>query len=901
MDLTEACKLTIDEVLKKLGSSYNGLTSEESDKLLSVHGYNEIPEKRKKTLIEKIAQSLIEPMTLILIAASILSFIIGNHLESVVILGVVVINTVIALLQDRKAEKAVEELKKLLVPQCKVIRDGNVDVIAARFLVPGDVILFEAGDIIPADTRIVESHNILVDEAHLTGESEPVSKTPDPVNQTDVKLYEMRNIVFAGSKILDGAGRGVVVNTSVNTEIGKIALKIQEETDERTPLQMKLSREIKFLMVLAFVSSVLVASVGVIQLGLKETLTFTEVVPVLLLSISIMVAVFPEGLPASITIALSLTIERLARNSMIVKRLSSVETLGNVDYICTDKTGTITKHSMTVKEYYINQMFYSSTDAFGLISEGESKILHDIFLTSNKCSTAQVIEQDGLIVKEIGDPTEVSLIKAGMITGFKPQQFQSYQTIECLPFSSDLMFSASLLEDNSGNRIVYIKGAPSKILDMCNSVYIKGRITPLNKDVKQRINNDLHSRSEKGYRLIGFAKKPLTDAEKHDIRDIKDCVFLGAAVIYDPPKDEIKDTIKLAKDANINIVMITGDSKKTGFSIAEQVGIASSITEAIEGKELDKLTEDEFTEHVESIRVYSRVSPLDKLRIVEKLKEKGHTVAMTGDGVNDAPALKKADVGIAMGRAGSQVTQEAADVILTDDDFSTIIKGVHEGRTVYNNLKKLIRYLITNNLGKVIGIIVLPFMGYTKPLLLPLQILWSNVIMESLPSVGISVDPPQPEIMKKKPSKISEPIFNRKERLNMIVDGLVFGLAIAAGFIIVSYMTNNDYYMAVTSAFVITLISPQLYIFVLREGNLKQKIKTPNPLLKLFLFLTLIMIIGLVYLHPLNMVFNTKPIDNPLIWVIIILLSVLTSSFRLLIDKITANPLRRNKSSQIRL
>ncbi|MEM0493372.1 MAG: cation-transporting P-type ATPase [Candidatus Thermoplasmatota archaeon] len=897
MNLKDAYQLTVDDLLKRLNSSYKGLTNEEADRSRVISGFNEIPDKRKKTIIEKVVESLVEPMALILIIASILSFIIGNHLESSVILGVVAINTIIALIQDKKSEKAVEELRKLLVPQCKVIRDGRIDIIAARFLVPGDIILFEAGDIIPADTRVIETHNLLVDEAHLTGESEPINKIPDPITeQADLKLYEMKNIVFTGSKVLEGAGRGVVVSTGVNTEMGKIALKIQEETEEKTPLQIKLKREIKFLMILAFTSATLVAATGLVQISLKESLTFNQIIPILLLSVSIMVAVFPEGLPASITIALSLTIERLAKKSVIVKKLSSVETLGNVDYICTDKTGTITQHTMTVKEYYINQVFHTNTDVFRLISEGETEVLHDIFLTSNRCSTAQVIEQDGLIVKEIGDPTETSLIKSGILTGFKPQQFQSYRIIEYVPFSSDLMFSAALIEDNTGNKTVYIKGAPNKVIEMCSSIYNKERILLLDKNIIQRINNDLHSRSEKGYRLIGFAKRIVKEAKNIDIKNMNDCVFLGAAIIYDPPKDEIKETIKLAKDANIKIIMITGDSKKTGFSIAEQVGIVNNITEAIEGKELDKLTEEEFTEKVENIKVYSRVSPLDKLRIIDKLKEKGHIVAMTGDGVNDAPALKKADVGIAMGRAGSQVTQEAADVILTDDDFSTIIKGVHEGRTVYNNLKKLIRYLITNNLGKVIGILILPLLGYTRPLLLPLQILWSNVIMESLPSVGISVDPPHHNIMKKKPSKLSDPIFNRKERLNMILDGLIFGLAIATGFIIVSYLTNNDYNTSITSAFVITLLSPQIYIFVLRDGDIKQKIKTPNPLLKMFSVFTILMIIGIVYLHPLNVVFSTKPIYNLVIWIVILVLSVITSFIRLVLEKIST---KREKATTL--
>ena len=863
---------TVEDLLKKFNSSINGLIDKQAEEKLKIYGLNEIAKEKKKSILRKIVEALIEPMALILIIASLLSFfIINDILEAIAIVGVVIINTIISLVQEGKAEKAAEELKKILSPQSKVIRNGIIEVIAAKFLVPGDVIVFESGDIIPTDARVIESSDLLIDEAHLTGESEPIHKTSKTLYEKDLRLYEMKNIVFAGSKILNGHGKALIVKTGSLTEIGKIAKNIQETKEERTPLQKKMDREVKVLVGLAILSLVLVLGLGLVR---GYEIGFS-----VLLAISIMVAVFPEGLPASMTIALSLAMERLAKNSVIVKQLSSVETLGNVDYICTDKTGTITKHDMTVKEFFIGNKFHVMADIFKMIAEGRSLLLHDIFLTSVKCSTAKVVEQDGNVVKEIGDPTEIALIKASILNGFKPEQFDSYKIIDCIPFSSDLMFSAILTEEISGKKDIYIKGAPEKILSFCDSFYLDGKTHPLDKHHQSHILKELSTRSEKGFRLIGFIKKEnVGDIKKIDVNKLNGFTFLATAAIYDPPKDEVKQMIKETNEANISVVMITGDSKKTGFSIAESVGIATDFDQAIEGRDLEKMKDEEFGKHVEHLRVYSRVAPLDKLKIVDKLRGKNHIVAMTGDGVNDAPALKKADVGIAMGRAGTQVSQEAANIILTDDNFSTIVKGVEEGRKVYQNLKKLIRYLLTNNIGKVIGVLITPLLGYPVPLL-PLQLLWSNVVMESLPAIGISTDSADKNIMKRKPSKLSEPIINRKQRIIMIIDGIIFGLSIAAGYIL-TYRFTGSKDLAVTVSFAITLISPQIYVFILREGNVLEKFKRKNHLLKVFFVLTLLMIFGIIYIPALNTLFTTTPIYDLYIWVLIIFFSCLTTIIR---------------------
>jgi P-type Ca2+ transporter type 2C len=871
-NLSDFYSISVDDSLKKFGSSFKGLDDKAVEANLKTYGPNEIPEKKQKNIFKKILEAIMEPMVLILIAATIFSIVIKDYIEGLAILGVVIINTIIGLVQDGKAEKAVEELKKILSPQFKVLRNGSFEIVATRFIVPGDVIVFEAGDIIPADARIVEGKNILTDEAHLTGESEPVSKNTDILKGIDLKPYEMKNIVFSGSKILNGFGKALVLKTGIESEMGKIAENIQDQKEEETPLQIRLNKEIKFLVGLAFFSAAFVLGVSILK--------HFQVTEAILIAVSIMIAVFPEGLPASITIALSLAVERLAKQSVIVKKMSSIETLGNVDFICTDKTGTITQHNMSVKEIFLGDMFYTSADLFKLIAEGESHIVHDIFLISNKCSTAMIEEVDGNIIKESGDPTEIALLKAGVLTGFKPDQFQEFKILDDIPFSSENMYAASLVQLPDAKKKILIKGAPDRIIEMCSTFY-NNKTTKLDEGEKHKIIKELGTRSEKGFRLIGFMEKDVPEnVKKLENATLDDFMFIGCAAIYDPPKDEVKNVIKIANEANINVVMITGDSKKTGFHIAESVGIATDINQAIEGHDLEKMDEKDFSEQVENLRVYSRVVPLDKLRIVEKLKEKEHTVAMTGDGVNDAPALKRSDVGIAMGRAGTQVSQEAAKIILTDDNFSTIITAIKEGRTVFQNLKKLVKYLITNNIGKVVTILLSPVFGPGASLS-AIQILWTNVIMETAPGIGLSIDPATDEIMRNKPAKITEPILFWKDRFHMILDGIIFGVCITLGFLI-AYKFTNDKTMAQTVAFLITLISPQIYVFILREGKFIKKFKAPNKLLKFFSLFMAIMILCIVYIPVLNVIFNTEPIFDWKVWIMILVLSIFTSFFRLI-------------------
>jgi len=571
---------------------------------------------------------------------------------------------------------------------------------------------------------------------------------------------------------------------------------------------------------------------------------------------------------------------------------------------------------MTVKEIFLGNRFYANSDIFKFISEGKSHIIHDIFLIATKCSTATVLEEDGNITKESGDPTETALLKAGILSGFKPTFFDNYESLDILPFSSELMYSLTLIKSPDNQIDLIGKGAPDKIIEMCNSIYLDDKIEKLDENKKHNILKELGSRAERGFRLIGFIKKGVdSKKDKIDNTDNSGYTFLGCMAIYDPPKDEVKNVIKIAKDANVNVVMITGDSKKTGYSIAYSVGIVNDIDEVIEGRDLESMSDDEFSDKVESLRVYSRVAPLDKLKIVDKLKQKDHIVAMTGDGVNDAPALKRADVGIAMGRAGAQVSQEASDIILADDNFATIVTAIKEGRTVFHNLKKLVKYLITNNIGKVITILLSPIFGPGASLS-AIQILWTNVVMETAPGVGLSIDKASDDVMKKKPAKISEPILFLKDRINIFVDGVIFGLCITFGYLFtynllmsntaihtslletykdfnLTNLTNIEFVnyisktLSGTVAFLITLISPQIYVFIVRDGGLVKKFTAPNKLLKIFSLSMLIMIIAIVYIPGLAILFNTLPIYDVKLWILVIVLSIFTSFVRFVVEIVT--------------
>ncbi|MCD6402837.1 MAG: calcium-translocating P-type ATPase, SERCA-type, partial [Candidatus Aenigmarchaeota archaeon] len=659
------------------------------------------------------------------------------------------------------AEKALEALKKLVVPTAKVIRNGKLKEVPAKDLVPGDVVILEEGDKVPADCRIVEAFELKVDESSLTGESIPVFKSVEKLRKEDLPASERRNMVFMGTVVVYGRGKAIVVATGSHTEIGKIAKMIQEPKEE-TPLQRKLD---EFGKKLGIFVVILCAITFVVGLFIYKT-SITEM---FLLSIALAVAAVPEGLPAVVTITLALGMQRMVRRNAIVKRLSAVETLGSVTVICADKTGTMTTNEMTVRKIWVNGKTY---DVTGVGFEPKGEILLDgkrIDIKNHKeliklvkigfnCNNSK-IEEPNVITPYwhvIGDPTEGALITLAEKTGLNLYEKRIFE----LPFSSERKMMTTINEDEKGNVYAYVKGAPEILLKRSSHILKNGKIKRLTESERKQIIETIHSMANEGLRVLGFAFRKVRKKKKYKEKEVeKNLVFVGLAGMIDPPRKEVKDSIKACKEAGIKVVMITGDHKSTALAVARELGIIEDDEEnVLTGEDLEAMSDQDLIDVVEEVNVYARVSPLQKMKILKAFKAKGHIVAMTGDGVNDAPALKKADIGIAMGIKGTEVAKEAADIILMDDNFATIVAAIEEGRGIFDNIKKFIRYMLSANFGEIFTITIAGFFGLPLPLL-PIHMLWINLITDGLPAVALSVDPPEKDIMKRKPRDPKESIL----------------------------------------------------------------------------------------------------------------------------------------------
>ena len=760
-----------------------GLTKEEVEEKRNKYGYNELKAKKKKSLFVKFLEQFKDFMIIVLIIAAIVSGIVGymkgeGITDSLIILIVVIVNAIIGVVQENKAEKSLEALQKLSSHVAKVVRNGKVEVVASRELVPGDIVVLDTGDYVPADLRIIEGVNLKSQESSLTGESVPVDKNSEVIADKKVGIGDRTNMLFSSSLITYGRGKGIVVETGMNTEVGKIATIINDTEGTATPLQIKLNKLGKTLGIAALAICILIFVIG-IAYG-------KDIIDMFMTAVSLAVAAIPEGLAAVSTIVLAIGVQRMVKKNAIIKKLPAVETLGSATVICSDKTGTLTQNKMTVQKVFADGNL-SNVEDITKIENGLEKLMY----ISTLCNDTKIGENNNLT----GDPTETALIDLGFKIKFDVVNTLKLQRIKEYPFDSDrkLMTTVNKVGDKY---IAHTKGGIDELLAKCTKYEINGEIKDNLNGYKETIEKYNIEMAKDALRVLAMAYKELdhepTDEEMKHIEN--DLIFVGMVGMIDPPREEVKLAVEKCKTAGIKTVMITGDHKITAVAIAKSLGILENENEAITGSELEEMSDEDLTRNIRQYSVYARVSPEHKVRIVKAWQANGEIVAMTGDGVNDAPALKTADIGCAMGIVGTDVSKEAADVILTDDNFATIVSSVEEGRRIYDNILKAIQFLLSSNVGEIvtlfIAILITPWLGSTFGIdinlievLLPIHILWINLVTDSLPALALAVDPAEDDVMNRKPKK-QKGIFTKGMTWRVIYQGFMIGLLTLAAFII---------------------------------------------------------------------------------------------------------------------
>ena len=760
-----------------------GLTKEKLEEKRKEYGFNELKAKKKKSLFVKFLEQFKDFMIIVLIIAAIISGVVGymegeGVTDSLIILIVVIVNAIIGVVQESKAEKSLEALQKLSSHVAKVVRNGKVEVVASRELVPGDIVLLDTGDYVPADLRIVEGVNLKSQEASLTGESVPVDKNSEVISDEKVGIGDRTNMLFSSSLITYGRGKGIVVETGMNTEVGKIASIINDTVGTATPLQIKLNKLGKTLGIAALAICILIFVIG-IAYG-------KDIIDMFMTAVSLAVAAIPEGLAAVSTIVLAIGVQRMVKKNAIIKKLPAVETLGSATVICSDKTGTLTQNKMTVQKVFVDGKLINVEDITTI-----NNSLEKLMYTSTLCNDTKIGENKNLT----GDPTETALIDLGFKIKFEVEDILKLQRIKEYPFDSDrkLMTTVNKVGDKY---IAYTKGGIDELLAKCTKYEINGEIKDDLNEYKKTIGKYNIEMAKDALRVLAMGYKELdhepTEEEMKSIEN--DLIFVGMVGMIDPPREEVKLAVAKCKTAGIKTVMITGDHKITAVAIAKALGILENENEAITGSELEEMSDEDLTKNIRQYSVYARVSPEHKVRIVKAWQANGEIVAMTGDGVNDAPALKTADIGCAMGIVGTDVSKEAADVILTDDNFATIVSSVEEGRRIYDNILKAIQFLLSSNVGEIvtlfIAILITPWLGSTFGIdinlievLLPIHILWINLVTDSLPALALAVDPAEDDVMNRKPKK-QKGIFTKGMTFRVVYQGFMIGLLTLAAFII---------------------------------------------------------------------------------------------------------------------
>lgn len=845
----------MNELIKELGTDTGqGLSQQEVQKKRQQYGENKLQEKKAKTIWHMALDQFKDAMVIILIIAAVLAMALGEFFDGSFIIAIVIINAILGVAQENKASNALKALKEMAAPQAKVLREGQLVKVASTALVPGDVVLLEAGDYIPADLRLVDSVNLKIEEAALTGESVPVEKNADVEIQEGAPLGDRHNMAYMSTIVTYGRGKGIVVGTGMKTEIGHIANMLNDVEEEGTPLQKKLEQFGKILGIVCLVIC------GVIfGLGLYRGQPLLEI---FMTAVSLAVAAIPEGLPAVVTVVLALGMQRMIKRHAIVKRLAAVETLGSTTVICTDKTGTLTQNKMVVTRIFDGESVWDvsgtgySTDG-QITCEGQehkSETLERILQSAVLCNDAKIQKEQEDI---IGDPTEGALVVLGAKGGYPLEELNNqYPRVDEFPFDSDRKLM-STIHQREGGRVMYTKGGPDVIMARCTRTIEKGKIVPLtemHKEKMQQINDQFASHA---LRVLGYAYKPIeSEVDIHD--EEQDLIFLGLTGMMDPPRDEARDAIKICKRAGIRTVMITGDHKSTASAIAENLGIIDNVDQAMSGSEIDQYSEEEFIKKVKGINVFARVSPEHKVRIVKAIKASGEVASMTGDGVNDAPALKQADIGVAMGITGTDVAKEAADMVLTDDNFASIVDAVEEGRVIFSNIRKFIGFLLSCNFGELLLIFIAMLFNWGSPLI-PVQILWINLVTDSFPAFALGVEGKEEGIMDAKPRDPNAPIVDKAMMISIGFQSIALAGAGLAAFLFgksVGGLATGQTY-----CFITVIVGELLRAYSARSE--KKFIFSKNPFSNNFLniavlvaLLLLFIVVYVPFLQPLFRTFN---------------------------------------------
>ena len=866
--MTKWWHLDVEAVVQRLGTDGKvGLSSAAAAEKLRTIGPNELQEKKGRGPLAIFFDQFKSLMIGVLIAAALISGFLKEWVDALAILAIVILNAILGLAQEYRAEKSLAALKKLAAPSSKVVRDGAIRIVPSRELVPGDLVEVEAGDHIPADSRVLwHTSNLAVQEASLTGESTPVNKTDIALEEKDIPLAERANILYLGTSVVAGKARAIVAETGMQTELGRIAGLIQGIKKETTPLQARLEQFSKLLVYLCFFLVSVVFGLEILRGG--------KVLDMFLTSVSLAVAAIPEGLPAVVTIALALGVQRMVRRHVLIRKLPSVETLGCASVICSDKTGTLTKNEMTVRAVWTSRDAFEVTGtgyepagefrtAAGRVDPCERPDLLKALTAGVLCNNARLTVEDGK-VSVFGDPTEIAILSAAAKAGlWKAEEEDGLELVEEIPFDSERK-KMSIVRRADQNLLAFTKGAPELLLHDCTFVLEDGAERPLTGADRDRIMSANDGYANQALRVLAVAYRTLAqDPHSFSAEAIeKDLTFAGLVAMIDPPRPEVRDAMAKCRTSGIRTVMITGDHKNTAVAIARELGFYGRDSQALTGEDVDRLSDEELDASVENVAVYARVSPEHKLRAVRAWRRRGEIVAMTGDGVNDAPAVKEADIGVAMGITGTDVTKEVSDMVITDDNFASIVAAVEEGRGIYDNIRKFIHFLLSCNLGEILVMFTAALFGFPVPLL-PIQILWVNLVTDGLPALALGVDPVDPNIMERPPRKADEPIITGARGWLIGIQGTFIAACSLGAFLFVLLYEKEGIERARTAALATLACSQLFHAFncrSMRQSLFKLGILS-NPQLVGAVSLSFLLQMAVIYVPFLQPVFKTEALS----------------------------------------